>query len=426
MPSGEKCPTILRMRIAYIHAAMHFESYLGSHIYDEVRRGIADACRRRKIRCDYFDQNLNLKNFLNQKTFLRYSGLLGTVPGNGPSQKYWSSISKQVPVINLMTRPRHSTGGYVGTNEQAGMNAVVAHLQSEGHSSIGYFGIMDEPFALERFRSLVAALRESRVPTNQKWIHGFNLKSLKPEKPWKKTKAYTTTGDKKLEAFLEKRFRALKKSDLPAAMVFESDLSAVLFAARARTLGIRIPEDLAITGYDRNLTLHGILPGFSLSSVEQDFYQIGKTSVALLLGMKSPGTKSEALIPPRFAAGLSSRLKSRKKSSDKNQPFLLQVRSYLEEHYAEDGLSKSISAGLGLNHKYFLEKFSMTAGETFVDAVNQLRLDEAARRLRESAESITRILQESGFGTHQNFNRLFKKKFGVSAAAWRRGLFKSG
>lgn len=407
------------MRIAYIHAAMHFESYLGSHIYDEVRRGIADVCRRRKIRCDYFDRNLDLKAFVKQKTFLRYQGILGTVPAKNAAQKNWSALSRLLPTVSLMTRPASSTGGYVGTDEMAGMNAVIRHLLDEGHNAIGYFGAMDEPFAVERFCSFVSALKKNRLRTQPKWIHGFNLKTCRPIRPWRST-SYSTTGDKELEVFLDRRFRMLKESDLPTAMVFESDLSAILFAARARKLAIRIPQDLAITGYDRNLTLHGILPNFSLSSVEQDFYQIGASAVSLLLRIKKPGSVQEILVPPHFAAGASSRLLSRTRNAAKQFPFLEQVRAYLEEHFAEDGLSKSVSEKLGFNHKYFLDKFSRAAGETFVDAVNRVRLDEAARRLRESDESVTRVLVESGFGTHQNFNRLFKKRFNVSAAAWRR------
>lgn len=57
---------------------------------------------------------------------------------------------------------------------------------------------------------------------------------------------------------------------------------------------------------------------------------------------------------------------------------------------------------------------------TFNDYVNQIRLAEAKRLLRESNLNIVEISAISGFGSISSFNRVFKEKQGVSPTEFRR------
>lgn len=48
------------------------------------------------------------------------------------------------------------------------------------------------------------------------------------------------------------------------------------------------------------------------------------------------------------------------------------------------------------------------------------RLEAAARRLRESDDSLARIAFESGYESEPAFSRAFKRHFGLPPATWRR------
>lgn len=50
----------------------------------------------------------------------------------------------------------------------------------------------------------------------------------------------------------------------------------------------------------------------------------------------------------------------------------------------------------------------------------RLRMQVAARHLRESLTPIARIALEAGYESEASFNKAFKRAFGAPPAAWRR------
>ncbi len=50
-----------------------------------------------------------------------------------------------------------------------------------------------------------------------------------------------------------------------------------------------------------------------------------------------------------------------------------------------------------------------------------LRMQMAARRLRESQTPISRIALEAGYESEASFTKAFKRAFGTPPATWRRG-----
>lgn len=70
---------------------------------------------------------------------------------------------------------------------------------------------------------------------------------------------------------------------------------------------------------------------------------------------------------------------------------------------------------------HFLRIFKFMQGENLQDYVNRMRLEKAARLLKNNLYlSITEIAIESGFSTSASFARVFKKQFGINALEFRR------
>lgn len=75
-------------------------------------------------------------------------------------------------------------------------------------------------------------------------------------------------------------------------------------------------------------------------------------------------------------------------------------------------------AGLSVSH--FKARFRDATGTAPAEYFLGLRVDEAGRRLRESAEPVTRIAMDLGFGSSQSFATAFHRLTGCTPTAYRR------
>jgi transcriptional regulator GlxA family with amidase domain len=64
--------------------------------------------------------------------------------------------------------------------------------------------------------------------------------------------------------------------------------------------------------------------------------------------------------------------------------------------------------------------FKETTGWRFADYVRDLRLERAARLLRESGDSVADVAYQTGFADQSHLQRLFKAKFAISPLAYRK------
>ena len=64
--------------------------------------------------------------------------------------------------------------------------------------------------------------------------------------------------------------------------------------------------------------------------------------------------------------------------------------------------------------------FKETTGWGFSDYLRELRLERAARLLRESAESVAEVAYETGFADQSHLQRLFKGRYGICPLAYRK------
>ena len=87
---------------------------------------------------------------------------------------------------------------------------------------------------------------------------------------------------------------------------------------------------------------------------------------------------------------------------------------YLQQHYKEQITLKSLAKELGYSYSYTSAIFKECFHSGFVDIINEFRLDEAVRLLKEKKHSVTEISELCGFATIRNFNIAFKKKFNRS------------
>ena len=98
---------------------------------------------------------------------------------------------------------------------------------------------------------------------------------------------------------------------------------------------------------------------------------------------------------------------------------LKRVLMYLNTHYTSSVSRQDLSRELGYNQSYISHVFAATMKTTIPEYVSTLRVQDAARLLRETDYSVTQIASELGFGSIRNFNRVFLKETGMTPKEYR-------
>jgi LacI family transcriptional regulator len=147
-------------------------------------------------------------------------------------------------------------------NERGGVMAA-EYLVGKGHRRLAFVGETGEPpYALhpsdQRLEGFRKALDEAGVPL--------------PE-------AYVRRQPFRMDSVMRRTEELLQLPDPPQAIFATSDLQAVGVLKAARRRGVRVPNDLAVVGFD-NLDLADYL---DLTTVDQSLDESGRAAAELLL-----------------------------------------------------------------------------------------------------------------------------------------------
>lgn len=148
----------------------------------------------------------------------------------------------------------------ISTNRQGVLEAM-RYLLALGHRRIGFItGRMDLQSAVRRFDGYRAALEEAGIPFDP---------------------ALTAEGDYTREKGFAGALRLLLQPDPPTAIMASSDDTALGVYDAAAELGLRIPDDLSVIGFDN--TLAGALLNPPLTTVDQFVEKMGALAAEILL-----------------------------------------------------------------------------------------------------------------------------------------------
>jgi AraC-like DNA-binding protein len=95
------------------------------------------------------------------------------------------------------------------------------------------------------------------------------------------------------------------------------------------------------------------------------------------------------------------------------------VCSFLENHYAEALSLKQVADLIHLTESNFCNFFKKATGKTFSDYLNSIRITRSCQLLLQTDKPINVISFECGYETLNYFNRIFKKKKGMTPKQFR-------
>lgn len=112
--------------------------------------------------------------------------------------------------------------------------------------------------------------------------------------------------------------------------------------------------------------------------------------------------------------------KTLSESRSSNMGRLEQICDYVEHHYKEEITLQEAADELGLNKEYFCRFFKQNTGTSFIQYVNQVRLNYIYQDLLHRDENIQTIMERHGFWNQKLFYRMFKERYGCTPREMRR------
>lgn len=202
--------------------------------------------------------------------------LMGELP---PSDQLTAAV-RQVPTVVVGTPVApHPSADVVASNDIVGATLAVQHLIALGHQRIAHIGNEGSPVGDARRAGYEQAMRENGL--------GDVIE--------------TVPGDFTEQGGYEGGMALLSRSnpaERPTAVFACNDMAALGLLTAAEELGVAVPDDLSVVGYDN--TPFARIGHISLTSVDTVSHESGRRAAELLLArLANPGrTPSVTLLQP--------------------------------------------------------------------------------------------------------------------------------
>ncbi len=180
----------------------------------------------------------------------------------GASEDYLSAIIKTgKPLVTVGIDEGRNIGTVVKSDNYDGAKTIVEHLIFHGHKKIGFIGWMEINDIVERLNSYKDTLK----------LHGL---------PYDENLVYRT--DANLPGDGRSAVEYWIKSGFEFTAVFAgSDSLAMGAIAGLNNMGLCVPKDVAVVGYDNSTFAKSCIPG--ITTIEQNVYTIGYKAAETLL-----------------------------------------------------------------------------------------------------------------------------------------------
>ncbi len=173
-------------------------------------------------------------------------------------------VSRSVPLVLLDRKMPGVAVDFVGIKNYEALFEITKHLIAQGHRRIVHV-TRSEPIqsVQDRVQGYLDAMRSAAPAGVTEMI--LNVPPYEDDRAW---------------GVVDAVFR-LPKEQRPTAAVCFTDYMAVSLAERLEFLGLSVPKDVALTGFDN--IVPALPNGTGLTTVAQPYEEIGSTAVDLLM-----------------------------------------------------------------------------------------------------------------------------------------------
>ena len=223
-------------------------------------------------------QRSDVEQMLRDLLSRQVDGIVWAVPEIG-SNRDWirkETSRPSVPVVFLSMQPQPNLS-VVAVDNQSGGRMATKHLLDEGHENVG---LITGPLAWWEARQRQVGWEDALKEAGMSIDNGLVV-----EGDWT-----AASGERGLGRLLE------QCPDVDAVFVCNDQMALGALQA-VRQMGVRVPEDLAVVGFDDIPESVYFYP--PLSTVRQDMVELGRSAVRELGRMIEATQQAEAVVEPK-------------------------------------------------------------------------------------------------------------------------------
>ena len=230
--------------------------------------------------------------------------------------------------------------------------------------------------------------------------------------------AFTPTSSEAADTvrFRDALSRFLRSLETPCGIFAANDLTAALVSNLCTSLGLTIPDDIALVGADDNAE-YCERSEVALSSIRIDLEGGGVAAAAYVIDCAKGGGGSghkvvhygvECVV--RRASTRALRIRS---------GIVTRALEWIRLHATEPISASDVVKKLGCSRRLADLRFHQATGHTILEEIQARRLEEAKSLLKRSDIPIEEIPEKCGYGRNPYLGIIFKRATGMSMRQWR-------
>lgn len=299
-----------------------------------------------------------------------------------------------IPVVNVSAVPPPAGIGWIHCDDRACGQIAAHHFRERNYRHFAFTRIPGAHFSEQREKGFLESIGQALNGS----VHIIG-KSISPH-----------------PGQIQPLADELKNLPRPCAIFCSNDIRARHCLQATDTMGISVPEELAILGVDDD-DLYCNMARVPLSSVQPDWERIGQRALEALLQLHKKPTQNppQEMIPP---CGISIRRSSHFfVAEDALVARAMQhIQKYQEGKLSTNTLAQELGVSRRTLERRFTRELNRTLHETFMEA----RLQRAHNLILESNLPIGEIAALTGFSKHSQFNDSFKRRFAQTPRSLRK------
>ncbi len=232
--------------------------------FGEVVKGVERSCYHKGyslILCNTEGDNERMRHSINTLMQKRVDGLILMCDSVGGERIDVFERYPDIPVVVMDWGPMLFTSDKIQDNSLLGGYLATKHLIDCGHKEIGCItGPLIKHQAQMRYEGYKRAMNEAGLEFNSNWIIESDFEC-----------------EGGYQAFINMHERGV----LPSSIFVSNDMMAMGVINAANELGVKVPDDISIIGYDDIHIAKYMSP--SLTTIHQPKYRLGQAAVETLV-----------------------------------------------------------------------------------------------------------------------------------------------
>jgi LacI family transcriptional regulator len=310
----------------------------------------------------------------------------------------------KVPVVDLFTLYKCSRIPRIGVDNEAVARVAADHLLERGYKNFAYCGFADVFYCEERRQSLLEYLRQ----------RGHELAVFNSPTPSGTTGVFNIEAAGQLD--IQRMGAWIDSLPKPLGLIAGSDVRAQQVLSACSEYGIRVPDQVAVTGVGNDEVLCNLCDPL-LSSVQLKTEEIGYRAATVLDRMMR-GEKPERMLTLVEPLGMVTRQSTVALAIE--DADVVAAVCFIRERALQGITVQDVVNHVAISQSTLQRRFARTLGRSPRQEIIRVQVERVKDLLARSDMPLARIAEMAGFSYLECMSKLFKSKMGLTPGQYRK------